>query len=193
MLIIGLDQVLEHFAGGRARRVSVIAGALFSYGVAKTMPGRGPKTSLCCHRRSLALTFRTGGMPLFIHWRLPRAATTGHRSLSTATRWRRQFLFRRMAGSGRRWRWCGRRRRAPRATGSGCATPRSRRHPREGSPPLSRSDISGWRDAALYPLAVRRRAPRRHAHGRSAERPAGAAAGRRRRRRRAQHPDRDRT
>ena len=40
------------------------------------------------HRRSLALTFRTGGMPLFIHWRLPRAATTGHRSLSTATRWR---------------------------------------------------------------------------------------------------------
>ena len=27
-------------------------------------------------------------MLLFIHWRLPRAATTGHRSLSTATRWR---------------------------------------------------------------------------------------------------------
>ena len=33
------------------------------------------------HGRSLALTFRTGGMPLFIHWRLSRAATTGHRSL----------------------------------------------------------------------------------------------------------------
>ena len=54
----------------------------------------------------------------------------------------------------------------------------------------------------------RRRAPRRHAHGRSAERPAGAAAGRRRRfptmapapgerselrGQRAQHPDRERT
>ena len=25
-----------------------------------------------------------------------------------------------------------------------------------GSPPLSRSDISGWRDAALYPLATGR-------------------------------------
>ena len=92
-------------------------------------------------------------MPLFIHWRLPRAATTGHRSLSTATRWRPVSSN---AGSGRRWRrrWCGRRRRAPRATGSACATPRSRRHLREGSPPLSRSDISDWRDATLYPLAA---------------------------------------
>ena len=99
------------------------------------------------HRRSLALTFRTGGMPLFIHWRLPRAATTGHRSLSTATRWRRRLADPRCRRGGRR-------RRAPRATGSACATPRSRRHLREGSPPLSRSDISDWRDATLYPLAA---------------------------------------
>ena len=105
------------------------------------------------HRRSLALTFRTGGMPLFIHWRLPRAATTGHRSLSTATRWRPVSSTCRIGATmGRRW--CGRRRRAPRATGSACATPRSRRHLREGSPPLSRSDISDWRDATLYPLAA---------------------------------------
>ena len=92
-------------------------------------------------------------MPLFIHWRLPRAATTGHRSLSTATRWRPVSSTCRIGATmGRRW--CGRRRRAPRATGSACATPRSRRHLREGSPPLSRSDISDWRDATLYPLAA---------------------------------------
>ena len=97
------------------------------------------------HRRSLALTFRTGGMPLFIHWRLPRAATTGHRSLSRATRF---------AGSGRRWRrrWCGRRRRAPRATGSACATPR-----RRASVALS-----------LYPLAQPRTERRAERHPRSA-------------------------
>ena len=71
--------------------------------------------SLLCHRRSLALTFRTGGMPLFIHWRLPRAATTGHRSLSTATRWR---PVRRIAGSGRRWAGAG-------AVGAGGSAPPS--------------------------------------------------------------------
>ena len=103
------------------------------------------------HRRSLALTFRTGGMPLFIHWRLPRAATTGHRSLSTATRWRPVSSLPDRGDDGPAG---GRRRRAPRATGSACATPRSRRHLREGSPPLSRSDISDWRDATLYPLAA---------------------------------------
>jgi hypothetical protein len=57
----------------------------------------------------------------------------------------------------RRWRRRGRRRRAPRATGSACATPRSRPHLRSGSVALS-----------LYPLAEPRDERRAEPHPPSA-------------------------
>ena len=111
----------------------------------------------------------------------------------------RRDFFLKNSGSGRRWRWRrgamptrigrggaeqtepmmmmmsaslgrGAGGRAQRATGSSTTAPRFNNCV-EGSPPCFLSDISGWRDGALYPLARGCRAPRRPA----TERPARAA------------------
>ena len=99
-------------------------------------------------RRAFAPTFRAGGMLLFIPWRrrAPRRQTDPLKPPIS-------FLVE--LRSGRRWR---RRRLSRRSYGVDVTTPRSRPHA-DGSPPCFRSDISGWRDAPLYPLAAPRAAP----------------------------------
>ena len=108
-------------------------------------------------RRVLAPTFQAGEMPLFIPWRrrAPRRPTIDRSAESdplAPPAGRFLFSVIRFGATLELGRWS-----------YGVET-KARPHPQDhnGSTSCSRSDISGWRDAALYPLAAPRAAPTNH-------------------------------
>ncbi len=132
-MMMMMSASLGRGAGGRAQRAT---------GSSTT----APRFNNCVEglRRAFSLTFRAGGMVLFIPWRVAAARRAGshrparagsHRPARAGWAALRRLadvaaFFLSESGSGRRWRrrWCGRRCRASSATGSPCATPRSQQH-----------------------------------------------------------------